>query len=701
MNNLNSSTSDYTSIGNNFTPIGNYDETQFSGTLDGEFHTISGLTINEDRDYVGLFGYLWQANIKNLIILGADIDGYDQTGALAGGVQESNISNVIVDMSSVDGSLYVGGVVGKLYDSNIDKCASTGNAIAGEESVGGISGSWQSASTISKSYSTSSITATYQNAGGIVGGENTVGGNTVSNCWSSGFVTTYYTGAGGIISDLTQGSTLTNCWSSATVSADSYIGGLVGFQDASYLYNSFFVGSASAMGDFVGGVIGQELLPVESLNNSWLTSSFTYAVGGNMGEPPEVAPEATLGARGTDQTDITYFYNSSNSFFDTWDFVNVWNTKEDNSVYPFFRWEDNADYFFAPVVYLFLVENQENRNMTFAYNISDDSEIKNCSLYVDRVKVNDNETTINKLTNNSINGTNISVGAHNASIYCYDIYNKGNTSVNVTFNITNVNPVVYLFPIENPTSLSRTFIYNVSDDSNISSCASYMTGFSAVSNTTTVNKSANNSFTASGLDYSTTYSVYISCEDEWGNIGNSSNVTFSVGAEPIEETTTSSSSSGVVYNVDGETIKGVFPKNSDVSIKINGTIHKLKVLNLTNSSVFFVLRSEPQNVSLNLGESKIVKVDSMNLNITLTKILGNVAYMNISKVVVKDVSEGEIEVEIETGDNEDIGDNGSDLVYSFDWKKWGVILLIIVLVVIVLILATKHHKVKKKRKSLA
>jgi hypothetical protein len=101
-------------------------------------------------------------------------------------------------------------------------------------------------------------------------------------------------------------------------------GGIVGFQDASYLYNSFAVGSVSAASYFAGGVIGQELLPVESLNNSWWTGASTYAVGGDI----ETPPETSLGARGTDQTDITYFYDSDSAFYSTWDFVNIWQENE-------------------------------------------------------------------------------------------------------------------------------------------------------------------------------------------------------------------------------------------------------------------------------------------------------------------------------------------------------------------------------------
>lgn len=74
----------------NWTPIGvgsaNANEQKpFSGTLDGQGHTISGLYINRASTYQGLFGYITKdAVIRNLIATGSVTTGGDSTGGIVG-----------------------------------------------------------------------------------------------------------------------------------------------------------------------------------------------------------------------------------------------------------------------------------------------------------------------------------------------------------------------------------------------------------------------------------------------------------------------------------------------------------------------------------------------------------------------------------------------------------------------------------------
>ncbi len=72
--------------GAGFYPVGdsNY---RFNGTLDGNNKTITGLYINRDTNYVGLFGVIGASGeVKNLKITGANVTGNDYTGILAGGL---------------------------------------------------------------------------------------------------------------------------------------------------------------------------------------------------------------------------------------------------------------------------------------------------------------------------------------------------------------------------------------------------------------------------------------------------------------------------------------------------------------------------------------------------------------------------------------------------------------------------------------
>lgn len=74
----------------NWTPIGvgsanAKEQKPFSGTLDGQGHTISGLYINRASTYQGLFGYITKdAVIRNLIATGSVTTGGDSTGGIVG-----------------------------------------------------------------------------------------------------------------------------------------------------------------------------------------------------------------------------------------------------------------------------------------------------------------------------------------------------------------------------------------------------------------------------------------------------------------------------------------------------------------------------------------------------------------------------------------------------------------------------------------
>ena len=66
--------------GAGFLPIGNT-TTAFSGTYDGQNHTIDGLTIDRSSiDFVALFGITSGATIQNLGITNASIVGYKKKG---------------------------------------------------------------------------------------------------------------------------------------------------------------------------------------------------------------------------------------------------------------------------------------------------------------------------------------------------------------------------------------------------------------------------------------------------------------------------------------------------------------------------------------------------------------------------------------------------------------------------------------------
>lgn len=76
--------------GYNWTPIGTEDN-PFSGTFDGNFHTISGLK-SSGADHAGLFGYADGAAISKLIVNDCDFSGNKSAAAMCGSVGTNGVT---------------------------------------------------------------------------------------------------------------------------------------------------------------------------------------------------------------------------------------------------------------------------------------------------------------------------------------------------------------------------------------------------------------------------------------------------------------------------------------------------------------------------------------------------------------------------------------------------------------------------------
>ena len=138
--------------GRNFVPFGIVNNTsagKFTGTFDGQGHTIKNLKYDvSDKGEVGLFSQTDNATIKNLIIE----DAYFK------------------------GNANVGGIVGRMYRTTITDCAVLNSYIEGRDHVGAIAGE---------------IAQTEEN-GNYVGG-------TITNCFSDARIKTREFQAGGML----------------------------------------------------------------------------------------------------------------------------------------------------------------------------------------------------------------------------------------------------------------------------------------------------------------------------------------------------------------------------------------------------------------------------------------------------------------------------------------------------------------------
>ena len=163
-----------------WTPIGIGEDTRkedlpYSGTFDGNGHTISGLNVNYGDKNGGLFCYVKSATIKNLTVAGSVTyssgDGIVY-GGIVGYADSSTIENC-TNRCTVTGRWYAGGIVGWSADSDIIGCANFGN-ISSPFRSGGICGivigqvdAYGIDATIRDCYNVGMVSGKY--AGGITG----------------------------------------------------------------------------------------------------------------------------------------------------------------------------------------------------------------------------------------------------------------------------------------------------------------------------------------------------------------------------------------------------------------------------------------------------------------------------------------------------------------------------------------------------
>lgn len=110
-----------------WTPIGSSSR-QYTGTFDGNGFEISGLYINSDSDYQGLFGYIGEGGkVENLDIVNSFIKGSRYVGGVAGSNNDGTIKNCY-NTGAVTGGDYVGGVAGS-NRGTITNCYNIGSVI--------------------------------------------------------------------------------------------------------------------------------------------------------------------------------------------------------------------------------------------------------------------------------------------------------------------------------------------------------------------------------------------------------------------------------------------------------------------------------------------------------------------------------------------------------------------------------------------
>ena len=213
----------------------------FRGTFDGNGHTISNFSYNSAyATCVGLFGYVAGAQIKDLGLVGpnVEVERGDFHSSLVGHLDGGTITNCYVEAGSVSGNDCVGGLVGWNGGDwsgrgTITNCYVTG-AVGGDDDVGGLVGSNEGA--ITDCYAMADVSGNNR-VGGLVGASDNVSSSR----------------GGGRGGPPTVWPSVERCYATGSVTGDESVGGLVG-RSTEEITRCFWDTETSGQSTSAGGV---------------------------------------------------------------------------------------------------------------------------------------------------------------------------------------------------------------------------------------------------------------------------------------------------------------------------------------------------------------------------------------------------------------------------------------------------------------
>jgi len=204
---------------NQWTPIDG-----LNGIFNGNGFSVSGVYINSNSDYVGLFSEFGEeGEIKNLTVKNSYIKGKNKVGGICG-YTKANVTNCFFD-GAIIGNSYVAALVGYSVWNTISDCGNDGDI-------------WG--------------TGTY--VSGIVSGDTSFGPVSISNCYNKGNIisTGNYTAG---ITAATDANYFSNCTNAGNIVGVNYVGGLVAKMEDVSLNNGANLGNISGE-NYVGGIAG-------------------------------------------------------------------------------------------------------------------------------------------------------------------------------------------------------------------------------------------------------------------------------------------------------------------------------------------------------------------------------------------------------------------------------------------------------------
>ena len=251
----------------------------FTGSLNGDGHTISGLFINREGGVIGFFGDLSNAVISNLGLVDADVTSTgNATGILAGRAMGSTTISNFHSTGSVatSGGFLIGGIAGLVADETAitDSWSSADVTAGATNNVGGLVGTQRDDAEMLRSFATGNVFSEGNNVGGLVG--NNLHNGTISNAYARGEVTGG-TNVGGLVGN-SGGDAISFTYAIGAVSGDANVGGFSGNNSDSVVVASYWDMESSGKTDGIGdGIVDG----VTGLVTTEMTGTDAY---GNMAE---------------------------------------------------------------------------------------------------------------------------------------------------------------------------------------------------------------------------------------------------------------------------------------------------------------------------------------------------------------------------------------------------------------------------------
>ncbi len=316
----------------------------FTGSFDGDGHSITGMSITFDSDdksigapYLGLFGYVKgtadkKAEIKNLTLTGKlNItenyrNSYAYSGGLVGAAEYVSFTDVTTDVTvtAKQGTApypwsYVGGFAGTVKNADFLRCVNNGSVTSDGDYVSGF------AALSEKTTYTSCMN------NGAITGRTKIGGlgaevkstKVVDSCNTGAIgLIAYGTGKqaiGGLFAEIRYGSSITRSYNSGAVTGDCYVGGLVGSvgssSDAtngpSYIVDSYNSGAITGHSDKyycgIGGLVGKlDASSSRVYEQSYVHNCYNTGTVTDLGLKTAGNPGAAIGVMHADYSEGSY-----------------------------------------------------------------------------------------------------------------------------------------------------------------------------------------------------------------------------------------------------------------------------------------------------------------------------------------------------------------------------------------------------------